>query len=193
MTTRRRDAGRPRGAPIERAILTATLDALAEHGIEGLSIPQIAAACDVHKTTIYRRWPTREALVDAALDGVLHDTAAELRDTGSLAGDLRALVEAVHARVASVTGRALLRAAMFSGEGGARIAQSPAPAGIVALVERAAARGEWDVAAGPPDVVLALLSGALMHRVLLERQPVTPEWMDAMVGVVVQGVRGHLR
>ena len=61
---RRRDAGRARGGePIVDAILEHTLADLARAGIDGLSIDRIARAAAVNKTTIYRRWPTREGLV----------------------------------------------------------------------------------------------------------------------------------
>lgn len=59
--------GRPRSEQAERAIIEATLDLLAEVGIAGMSIEQVAARAGVGKATIYRRWPNKDALiVDAA-------------------------------------------------------------------------------------------------------------------------------
>jgi AcrR family transcriptional regulator len=191
--TARRDAGRPRGKPIERAILAATLGELAEHGVDGVSIPRIALACEVNKTTIYRRWPTREALVAAALEGALRESAEELRDTGSLRGDLRLLVGVITARLASPAGRALARAAM-SEQSAAEVGALARDPGVreqdaaVALVARATARGEWDPARHAPDAVLAMIVGGILHRVLLERLPVTPEWAEVLVDVIVCGL-----
>ena len=195
MTTRRRDAGRPRGKPIEEAIVAATLDALACHGLEGLSIPRVAAAAEVNKTTVYRRWPTREALVAAALEAALHETAGGLEDTGSLRGDLSVLVRLIAARMDSAEGRALARAALAESATEAvralsdRLATAE-QAAATALVARAAARGEWSPARHPPEAVLAMVTGSVMHHVLMQRQTVTPAWVEAVVDVVVRGLAG---
>ncbi|MCK6518527.1 TetR/AcrR family transcriptional regulator [Myxococcota bacterium] len=193
MSTARRDTGRARGKPIEDAILTATLDELSTYGLDGLSVPRVAAAAEVNKTTVYRRWPTREALVAAALEAALRETAGELIDTGSLRGDLRWMLQLVAQRLDSAEGRALARAALSEQAAAAvaELSRDPmvrAQAAVLALVARAAARGEWDPNRHPPDAVLAMLTGSVMHRVLLERQPVTPEWAETVVDVVVRGL-----
>ena len=78
-----------RGEPVRRAVLGATLAELAEHGYAGLSVEHVAARAGVHKTTVYRRWADREALVT---DAVLAYSAAEfeLPNTGSFDADLHA-------------------------------------------------------------------------------------------------------
>lgn len=81
---RRRDAGRARGEPIVDSILEHALVELSREGLDGLSIDRIARAAAVNKTTIYRRWPTREALVAAALGRILIDRSLKSPDTGSL-------------------------------------------------------------------------------------------------------------
>lgn len=58
--------GRPRSEASEQAILAATLELLAEHGFRGVTIDAIAARAGASKSTIYRRWPTKENLVAAA-------------------------------------------------------------------------------------------------------------------------------
>ena len=62
-----RGRGRPRSEKADEAILRATITLLAEHGVYGLSIEAVAAEAGVGKTTIYRRWQTKEDLVVAAL------------------------------------------------------------------------------------------------------------------------------
>jgi AcrR family transcriptional regulator len=190
----RRDAGRPRGEPVEQAILKAALRELAEHGLAGLSLPRIAQAADVNKTSLYRRWPTREDLVKAALQAALHETAAEVVDTGTLAGDLRHLLRSIADRLGTPAGRALAVAAMSESMSSSvqalRREQLHDPSdGVRILVERAAARGEWDVARCPPEAVFSMLTGSVFHRALMEHQEVTEAWIDAVVGVVVVGVR----
>ncbi|MFO7568128.1 MAG: TetR/AcrR family transcriptional regulator [Enhygromyxa sp.] len=196
MTPPRRDAGRPRGKPIEQAILAATLDELAEHGLEGLSVGRIAEASEVNKTTIYRRWPTRESLVAAALEGALREAAGELQDTGSLRGDLKAMLDTVAARMSSAAGRALVQAAMSeaSTTAVAELGSDPMIRGqqaAVELVARAAARGEWDPERHVPDAVLAMITGSVMHRVMLERQPITDAWAQTVIDVIVRGLAGN--
>lgn len=63
-----RPPGRPRSERAEKAIIEATLDLLAEEGgVAGVSIEAVAARAGVGKTTIYRRWQGKEALVIDAL------------------------------------------------------------------------------------------------------------------------------
>jgi AcrR family transcriptional regulator len=193
----RRDAGRPRGKPIERAILAATLRELAEHGLEGLSVARVAEASGVNKTTIYRRWPTRGALVAAALEGALRETASEMTDTGSLRGDLRSMLRLVAERVSQPEGRALVQAALADASTLDVSALSANTAvreqeAAVALVRRAVARGEWDPARHPPDAVFAMIVGAVMHRLLLERQPLTELWAETVVDVVARGLMSEV-
>jgi tRNA-modifying protein YgfZ len=193
MTRQRRDAGRARGKPIEQVILAAALAELAEHGLEGLSVSRIAELSEVNKTTIYRRWSTREALVAAALEGALREAADALHDTGSLRGDLRAMLDTVAERMASPGGRALVQAAMSDAAtaavaelGGDEAIRSQQAA--VDLVARAAERGEWDPERHLPDAVFAMITGSVMHRVLLERQPITDAWAQTIVDVIVAGL-----
>lgn len=186
----RRDAGRPRGKPIERAILAATLDEIAQHGPNGISVARIAKAAEVNKTTIYRRWPTTEILIEAAIAHSLGEAEADLPDTGSLQGDLVAVVEMLAGRLGAAPGRALMLAAMS--ERNAALIRRHAMAAVIrdapALVRRAVDRGEWDVARADPQAVIAMLVGAVMHRVMLERSPADAAWVGTIVTVLTAGV-----
>ncbi len=174
-------------------MLARTLEELATHGPTGLSVERIAAAAEVNKTSVYRRWPTREALVVAALDRVRADLSAQLPDTGSLRGDLRALGEAVAAFLAQPAGRALAAAAFSTdlpptvGALARRQLEVPARDAAVDLVRRALDRGEWRAGA-PADVVLAMLVGAVLHRVVLERRRATPAWVRGVADLLARGV-----
>ncbi|RAV18323.1 TetR family transcriptional regulator [Mycolicibacterium sp. GF69] len=76
------------------AILDAALAALKEHGYDATNMNDIAARAGVGKAAIYRRWSSKAALITDALvywrPELLTDEAP---DTGSLHGDLEALVE----------------------------------------------------------------------------------------------------
>jgi AcrR family transcriptional regulator len=63
----RRAPGRPRNTEADRAVLSAALDLIAEAGVEGVSIDQAAKRAGVARTTVYRRYATRDDLAVAAL------------------------------------------------------------------------------------------------------------------------------
>jgi AcrR family transcriptional regulator len=85
-----RQRGRPRSAEAGQAIFRATIELLSEHGLTGLSIEAVAARAGVAKTTIYRRWATKADLVADVMSQV--PPPGPVPDTGSLQGDLAALV-----------------------------------------------------------------------------------------------------
>ena len=84
---------RRRGAVLEAAIFAAVWAELADHGYMGLTIAGVAERAGTSKPVLYRRWPNRARLVYAALES-RHRTISPA-DTGSLRGDLLALMTAV--------------------------------------------------------------------------------------------------
>lgn len=181
---------------MEQAVLRCVLDELAERGLEGLRVERVAARAEVNKTSIYRRWPTREALVEAALARVHGAVAREAGDRGSLRADLEALAGAAAALLASPQGRALTASAV-SGRGALaqgsrrRLAQQAGRA-LGEVVNRATRRGEWRAGASARSL-LSLLVGAVMHRVFLEQAPVTGRWLTDTVGLLVAGASARAR
>jgi AcrR family transcriptional regulator len=92
-----RPRGRPRSKEADEAILMATLKLLPEHGLN-LTIEAVAAEAGVGKTTIYRRWENKQALVADAV-ALLPPPPGSLPDSGSVQGDLEALAAAQRARL----------------------------------------------------------------------------------------------
>lgn len=85
---RNRAKGRPRSEAVSRSILEATLDLLAEHGtIADVSVEAVAECSGVSKATIYRRWPSKETLVTAAVDSIRPPIPRDLPHT-SIRDDL---------------------------------------------------------------------------------------------------------
>jgi AcrR family transcriptional regulator len=82
-TSAARPRGRPRSAEADEAILASTLRLLARHGYDRTSIDAVAADAGVARATVYRRYPTKAALVGAAL-GCMREPAGE-----DAAGDVR--------------------------------------------------------------------------------------------------------
>ena len=76
--------GRPRSVASEEAIISATSRLLRERGFSGLTLSRVAARARASKSTIYRRWPTKEHLIVAAFNRwpalVPHDSGDVLED-----------------------------------------------------------------------------------------------------------------
>ncbi|HEY5024999.1 MAG TPA: TetR/AcrR family transcriptional regulator [Acidimicrobiales bacterium] len=82
--------GRPLDASRDVALRQAALELLAEIGYDRLTIDSVASRARASKTTIYRRWSGKAELVVDALNGLKGN--APVPDTGSLRGDLEAIV-----------------------------------------------------------------------------------------------------
>ncbi|MBR7825686.1 TetR/AcrR family transcriptional regulator [Actinospica sp. MGRD01-02] len=82
-----RGGSRRRGRELEKAILAATLEELAEVGYARLTMERVALRAHTGKAALYRRWPGRaELVVDACTAGEIDDE--EPPDTGSLRTDV---------------------------------------------------------------------------------------------------------
>ncbi|WP_280391420.1 TetR/AcrR family transcriptional regulator [Nocardia brasiliensis] len=84
-----------RGQQRVDAILAATLDLVAEQGYPAMTMDAVAARANASKATIYRRWRNKAELVKAALDAYDADHNAAIPVTGTLRGDLLAVLEAL--------------------------------------------------------------------------------------------------
>lgn len=92
--------GRPRDEDATAAILTATLRLLAAQGYDGTSTADVAAAARASKATVYRRWPSKVALVAEAIQQGLR----EAHEAPVLTGDVRAdLAEALAAKMRALS------------------------------------------------------------------------------------------
>ncbi|MEW6020382.1 MAG: helix-turn-helix domain-containing protein, partial [Pseudomonadota bacterium] len=59
--------GRPRSAEADEAILRAALKLMGEYGYRGTTMEAVAEAAGVGKSTVYRRFRSREELVSTAI------------------------------------------------------------------------------------------------------------------------------
>jgi AcrR family transcriptional regulator len=93
-----RAPGRPRSVASHEAILRATLELLAEKGFRATSMDAVAARAGVSKATIYRRWKSKEELVEELLEALV--ALVQPIDTGNPREDLLATGRAVMASAA---------------------------------------------------------------------------------------------
>jgi len=188
---RRRTGGR--SARVREAVLKATLNAVAEHGADAVSISEIARHAGVHETSIYRRWSTREHLV---LDALLDYSQAKLPipNTGALRDDLVAFATAVTAYLDSPLGRTLARSMAVAGNddtlaaGRAQFWKSRLDLAS-AMIARAKDRGEV-----PTDLdaatALELVIAPLHFRALLTHQPIDEHDIAQLVDALLTGLAG---
>ena len=88
MASTTRGPGRPVNPAIDAELLAAAQDLLIEQGVERLTMDAVAQRSGASKATIYRRWPSKIALVVAAAAALF--VAPDVPDTGDLREDLLA-------------------------------------------------------------------------------------------------------
>lgn len=182
-----------RGPVLDGPMLDAALEVLAERGLAGTSIESVARHRGVAKTTIYRRWPNREALIAAAVHRFVGERVA-VPDTGTLRGDLLEIANATVALLQRPGFRAiapeLVGAAQRDQEWASALRDRFVEPGRDALgdaIDRAIARGE--IGAGvTTELVIELLVGALAYRVFVTRGELDHAYVEQVVDAVVRGV-----
>jgi AcrR family transcriptional regulator len=185
----RRPGGR--SARVRAAVIDATLAELAERGYAGVSLEGVAARAEVHKTTVYRRWRTKETLV---LDAMLEQAAKTVAvpDTGSLRGDLLALAHRSAAIQTSPAGEAVVRAVAGEAAGNPDIAAASRRFWVERIeldrmiLQRAQDRGEIGPQVQSRPVIEALL-GPLYFRLLVTGEPLDDDYIAAIVDLVYAG------
>ncbi len=168
----RRGVGRPRSVESHQAILDATLEMLAEEGFHGTSIEAIAARAGVGKSTIYRRWSTKDELIADAL-GELH-VHMKFVDTGHFRADLLTSLREMQHHIET---HALLKGLFLRlfGEAQARPefmqifynqVFAPRITHVIHFFAQAQARGELrqDL---EPFFIASLVLGPLLHNLLI--------------------------
>ncbi|MEM9610277.1 MAG: TetR/AcrR family transcriptional regulator [Actinomycetota bacterium] len=187
----RRPGGR--AARVRASVLDATTAVLDEVGYDGLSIEVVASRAGVHKTTVYRRWPTKPELVGEAVQAQA-EVDIPVPDTGSLREDLRLLARSIIATNTSDAGSLRSRSLIAASTGSDELtralhgfwAQRMAITGVI--VERAIARGE--VAEGvDPTLVIEAVAGPLWLRLLLTGEPLDDELADAVADLAAAGAQ----
>jgi AcrR family transcriptional regulator len=186
--------GRPRSEKARLAILEAAAELLLEHGLPAVSMDAVAERAGVSKATIYRWWRTKETLALDALYNEWAATAPPAKSTGSLRGDLMALLRP-WVRLASSRpyGRvisALITQAQMDPEFAA-VYQSrfiePRREQAGAVIRRAIERGEIP-ADTKVEVVLDLLYGPLYHRLLHGHAPLNDRFVRDVVDTALDGI-----
>jgi AcrR family transcriptional regulator len=184
--------GRRRDHARDPEILRAALEVLAETGYDGMTIDMVAARARAGKATLYRRWPSKaELVIDAVACMKKGDfDLANLPDTGTLRGDLLAMIkphtiEDGERKLQIIAGlmSMLSRDPGLAEAVNAAIVEPRAAVNRV-LMRRAADRGEIS-----PDADIETLSlvtpSMAAYRVLILRKPVDRTFLITLIDGVL--------
>jgi AcrR family transcriptional regulator len=184
----------PKASRTEQTILAATRELLAEHGVRDLTVERVAARSGVAKTTIYRRWRSKDELALAVLLDMV-EQIVEVPDLGDIRAELIALLDtAVQILGTTLMGRVMqgLTSDLATDPSlgrrfrerivGLRVTE------VRRLLERGAARGELreglDV-----ELVHELLFGPVYYRLLLSGGSLDDRLAARIVDAVLPGLR----
>ncbi|ARV62021.1 TetR family transcriptional regulator [Nostocales cyanobacterium HT-58-2] len=168
----KKQLGRPRSAQSHQAILQSTLDLLAQMGYERISIDAIATHAGVGKTTIYRRYRSKEELVADAIESLREEI--EIPDTGTVGGDLDCIIESAVKTTLTPLGRQILAMIIGAASSSSQFAQvywtkylKPRRQAFHLVIERAKARNEIQ-ADLDSDIVFDLISAIMLYALVVK-------------------------
>jgi AcrR family transcriptional regulator len=188
---RERRAGRGDDERVRRSketVLKTTAELLAEGGLGGVSVDEVARRSGVAKTTIYRHWPTRSDLLIDACSQL--GTRQEVPDTGSFAGDLRAHLTTLATLLQTARWSSVVPSVVDAAERDPDLAvilgriQIGHAAPFREIIARAAQRGEipadTDVSA-----MVASLMGPLFYRRWFTREPIDDAFVQGLAEIAL--------
>jgi AcrR family transcriptional regulator len=186
--------GRPRDPDADARILRAAAELLAEVGIEGTSMSAIVERSGVARATVYRRWPSRDAMLSAALSEVKGREPFPL--SGDLEKDLGRAVEQARAVFAEPTFQTFLPALVRD-----LLRDKPA-SGVSSTFESVAPNFKriadvYAQLAGPaglrpevnPTLVSDIVAGAVLAHLLSTGRVPSRALGDELLDVVLNGLR----
>ncbi|MEN1973570.1 TetR/AcrR family transcriptional regulator [Cellulomonas sp. P4] len=182
-------ARRRRGQALEDAILEAAWDEVVEAGFANLTMESVAARARTGVAVLYRRWANKVELVLAATEHNRRAHPVELPDTGTLRGDLLALLGGMGRARSSIfpVGAAIATSGLLAGSDMTPRQMRASILGDQALsdhartvYQRAHDRGEIDLRR-IPLAVLTLPSDLVRHDIFMDLGPVGPERLRAIV------------
>jgi AcrR family transcriptional regulator len=169
-------------------VLTTTFELLSESGVGGFTVDEVARRSGVAKTTIYRHWPTREALVIDACSQI--SAEQEAPDTGSLESDVTAILANIAHLLSTARWSSVLPSIIDIAERDPEFAdihsriQHGHAAPLRKVLDRAAGRGELTTAADRSTMIAALL-GPLFYRRWFSREPIDDQFIKTIARNVI--------
>ena len=188
--------GRRRDPAKDQQILDAAVEVLAETGFDGMTIDMVAARAGAGKATVYRRWASKNELVlDAVACLKKSDLdALQIPDTGSLRGDLVAMIrpptiDDAERKLKVMAGLAsMLSSAPELADAANEAIVEPRARINRMLLNRAIDRGE--IAADIDIQLVSSISPSMVaYRSLIQRRPVDRDFLISVIdGVILPAV-----
>jgi AcrR family transcriptional regulator len=193
-TNGKRPPGRPRSEESRQSILRSTLKLLRQDGgFPELSIEAIAADANVGKTTVYRWWPTKAALV---ADAFAASADHELRfpDTGSVQNDMTLQMRRLIRVFRSKRGK-VVAALLAGGQSDPELIEAyrerflwPRRKQAYQTLQRGIDRGELP-AGCDFDLILDSLYGPILMRFLIRHFELEESFADEVCGLILRGAK----
>jgi AcrR family transcriptional regulator len=177
---------RRRGEELEAALLEAAWDELVEAGFARLTMESVAARAKTGVAVLYRRWCNKDDLVVAAIRHYGTTHPVDTPDTGSLRGDMIALLTTTSSTrvsfsaIVSATFSGLLASTGLTPAQVREKALADIPLQSGQIFARAHERREIDLDRIPP-AVLTMPFDLVRHDTLMTGKPIPPERVLAIV------------
>jgi AcrR family transcriptional regulator len=169
----KKPVGRPRSIKSHQAILQATLELLGELGFDAMSIDAIAIRAGVGKTTIYRRYASKEELVADAIESIREEIV--IPDTGNLQDDIEAIIQNAAQITLNPLGRQTVATIVSSASSNTQFSQIywtkylyPRRKTFAIVLERAKKRNEIPIDLDP-DLIFDMMSGIMLYTLIFEQ------------------------
>jgi AcrR family transcriptional regulator len=185
--------GRPRSPRIQQAILKAAARLVLERGFRALSIDAIAARAGVGRTTIYRRWPNKAAIVmDAFVGRVDPETLFQPARsyTESIRLQMRTMAKAFRGKDGALI-RALLAEAQFDPDLAAALRERwtmPRRRMAIAYFRQGIQNGflRPDV---HPNAMIDMLYAPIYYRLQMGTGPLSDTYIDEIFKHAMKGLK----
>lgn len=189
--------GRPRDETIDAAIVDALFELVEEQGLAALTIDAIAERAGVSKATIYRRWASKEELMNDSVARL--EDAVVFPESGDIREDLLTGLSRVRLSMTKSTAGAvfpwLVGEVAKGSEIGRRFAEAVIIPGRRKMAERISQAIEQGQLRSDLDVELAvdMLTGpALIQKLLGAVRTTDPDWTEKLVDNLLKGWRPNL-
>jgi len=186
MKAKKRSAGPRTDERVERskkAVLTTTYELLTKSGLSGVSVDEVARRSGVAKTTIYRHWPSRGALLLDACSQLA--SRPPVPDTGSVRSDLEQLACRVAVRFREPFAT-VMPSIIDAAERDKDLAElqsrihAEMRRALVTVIERAQERGELPKTQDAREMVAGIL-GPIFYRRYFSREPLDEAFAKKVV------------
>ncbi len=180
------------------AIIEAVFAELAEKGFLGMSMEGVARRAGVGKSALYRRWPSKVEMAVSVV-ALLSVTDEPARDTGTVEGDVRALLEEIGDWMGGPTVQRIYPDLIAEAQRNPMLAEAmrdhvgrPRRLRVQTLLDRAAARGELAGSANQ-SLIIDAFGSMIFWRLITLGRPLTPDYLDEVTSLILHLIRGNPR